>query len=318
MQADDCEILKTFNAFLTLLQHPNLGEQMTVENAMQAFNCAYFVEVAITNVQAKGMDSDLEKRLQEYRKLEGKSFSQTCSDLEKACDKLLERFLKDSHIPTEIVNEYLKVYTQYFGQDRLNVFLNRAISNSISTNMIVESLEELGVSLSHMEDDALIISWEMAIENGDQADVVRCINKMLNDGHISKLIYILTESCGNDAIKKLVIQSFISKVVENHSAICIAFGDIKKKSLLKLLQSDHDLCINFIDAIFYFGRNMQQVDGKWFSNYDFKYEHLCKIIKMLLNSPEVMHKLIYDRLSIAKTQPDSEIWSDVEKDILIL
>lgn len=317
MQANGYEFFETFDAFFTLLQNPSVGGQMTVENVAQAFNCAHFVEVAIAKIQAEGKECDLEKRLQEYRKLREKSFSQTCSDLEKACDKLLERYAKDCRIPTEIVDEYLKIYTQHFGRDRLNAFLNQVTKNSISTNMIIESLEELGIPLSHMEDEALIISWETAIANGDEADVIRCINKMLNDGYISKLIRIITESRDSSAIKKLVVQSFTSKVVEYHPAICIALADVKKRPLLKLLKGNHDFCMNFIDAIFYFGRNMRQVDGKWLSNYDFKYEHLCKIIKILLSGPNVIYELVYNRLSITKTQPDGEIWSDIERDFLI-
>lgn len=312
MQTDGSEFFETFDAFYTLLQNPNISKQVTVENVTQTFNCARFIEAAIAKVQAEEKVDDLEKCLQEYRRLEGKSPSHTCSDLAKACDKLLERYLKDSHLPTEIVDEYLELYTQHLGYDRLNVFLNQLINNSISTNIIIESLEELGVPLSHIENEALIMSWEMAITTGDKSGVVNCINAMINDGQISILISLITELRDDNVIRKLVQETFALKLIENHPAICITFTDIKKESLLKLLQ-DHNLCTNFIDAIFYFGRNMQQVDGDWLSDYNFKYEHLCKIIKILLNGPRVIYELVYNRLSVAKTQPDNKIWNDIER-----
>ncbi|XP_032662965.1 uncharacterized protein LOC116840406 [Odontomachus brunneus] len=312
MQTDDSEFFETFDAFYTLLQNPNVSKQVTVENVTQTFNCAHFIEAAIAKVQAEGKICDLEKCLQEYRRLEGKSLSHTCSDLAKACDKLLERYLKDSHLPTEIVDEYLKLYTQHLGYDRLNVFLKQLMNNSISVNIILESLEELGVSLSHIENEALIMSWEMAITAGDESGVINCINAMISDDQVSRLVCLITELHDDNVIKKLVQEIFTLKLIENHPAICIAFTDIKKELLLKLLQ-DHNLCTNFIDAIFYFGRNMQQIDGDWLSDYNFKYEHLCKVIKILLNGPRVIYELVYNRLSIAKTQPDNEIWSDIER-----
>lgn len=312
MQTNGSEFFETFDTFYTLLQNPNVSEQVTVENVTQTFNCACFIEAAIAKVQAEGKVSDLEKCLQEYRRLEEKSFSYTCSDLAKACDKLLECYLKDSNFPTEIVDEYLKLYIQHFGYDRLNTFLRQLINHSISISTIIESLEELGVPLSHMENEALIMSWEMAITTGDKNGVVNCINKMIDDGEVSKLICLITELHDDNVIRKLVQEIFVLKLVENNSAICTAFADVRKEVLLKLLK-DHNFCTNFIDAIFYFGRNMQQIDGNWLSDYEFKYEHLCKIIRILLNGPRVICELVYNRLSVAKTQPDSKIWNDIEK-----
>ncbi|XP_014488181.1 PREDICTED: uncharacterized protein LOC106751684 isoform X1 [Dinoponera quadriceps] len=317
MQANASEFFETFDAFHTLLQGPSVNKEITVENVTHAFNCARFVEIAIAKVQAEGKECDLEKYLQDYRRSEGRSLSHTCTDLAKACDKLLECYLKDSHLSTEIVDEYLKLYTQHLGYNRLKVFLNQLMSNSISINTIIESLEELGVPLSYMENEALIMSWEMAITNGDKTGVINRIHEMINDDQVSKLICSITLLHNDNAIGKLIKEILTSKLVENHPAICIAFADIKGKLLLKLLKNDHNFCINFIDAIFYFGRNMQQIDGDWLSDYDFKYEHLCKIIKTLLNGPPKICELVYNRLSIAKTQPDSTIWNDIEKLVLL-
>jgi len=315
MQTADSEIFNTIDAFLALLQSPTVSEQMTVENATQAFNCAHFVEITVAKVEAENKKLPFEKCLR--RKLERKLFPQnqniTCSDLEKACDKLLERYLKDSHISTEIVDEYLKLYTQHFGQDRLNAFLNQVISSSVATNMVIESLGELGISLSCMEDEALIMSWQMAIANGDQDEVMECINKMLNDSHVSRLVHLSVES--NDTIKKLIVQTFSSKLTDYDAEICVALANTEKKFLLRLLRDSTQFCLDFVDAIFYFGRNMYFVDGKWCSDFKFEYKHLCQTVKILLNGPRVIREKVYNRMSTVKTQPDSEIWSNVEADI---
>lgn len=317
MQATGSDTFKTIDAFLALLQSPTVGEHMTIENATQAFNCAHFVELAVAKVLAEDKQLLFEKCL--HRKLERKLFSQnrdvTCSDLEKACDKLLECYLKDSRIPTKIVDEYLKLYTQHFGQDRLNTFLNEIISNSVATNMVIESLAELGISMSSMEDEALIISWQMAIANGDRDEVVECINKMLNDGHVSRLVHLTIES-HDDVIKKLTVETFTSKLTDYDPEICIALVNTDKKLLLRLLQDSTQFYVDFVDAVFYFGRNMYLTDGKWCSDFKFEYKHLCQIVKILLNGPRIIREQVYNRISTVKTQPDSEIWSNVEADIL--
>ncbi|XP_070161439.1 uncharacterized protein [Polyergus mexicanus] len=316
MQAVDYEVFKTIDVFFTLLQSPIVSEQMTVENMIQAFNCAYFIEVTIKKIQAEKKILTFEEylRCKSERKLFPQNRNITCSDLEKACDKLLERYLKDSYIPTEIVDEYLKLYSQHFGCDRLNAFLNQVISKSLATNMVIESLEKLGVSLPNMEDEALIMTWRMAITNKDQSEVAKCINKMLNDGHVSRLVRLTIES-HDDVIRKLIIQIFSSKLIHYDPEICVGFANTEKKLLLKLLQ-DNCFCIDFIDAIFYFGRNMYLVDGKWCSDFKFEYKHLCKIMKILLNGPRVICELVYNRMSAVKTQPDNEIWNNIEMDIL--
>lgn len=316
MQAVGSDVFKAIDVFFTLLQSPIISEQMTVENMIQAFNCAYFVEVAIKKVQAENKKLTFEEylRCKPERKLFPYNRNITCSDLEKACDKLLERYLKDSYIPTEIVDEYLKLYSQHFGCDRLNAFLNQVMGKSLATNMVIESLEELGVPLSNMEDEALIMTWQMAIANEDQSEVTKCINKMLNDGHVSRLVHLTIKS-HDDIIRKLIIQIFSSKLIHYDPEICIAFVNTDKKLLLILLQ-DNRFRIDFIDAIFYFGRNMYLVNGKWCSDLKFEYKHLCKIIKILLKGPRVICELVYNRMSAVKNQPDNEIWNNIETDIL--
>ncbi|KAL0102975.1 hypothetical protein PUN28_018346 [Cardiocondyla obscurior] len=317
MQSAGSDIFKTIDTFIALLQSPTVSEEMTVENATQAFNCAHFVERTVEKLQAEDNELPFEKCLS--RKLERKLFLQNrnvaCSDLEKACDKLLECYLKDSRIPIEVLDEYLKLYAQNIGQDRLTIFLNETISNSIATNMIIESLEELGVPLSYMENEALIISWQIAIANGERDDVIECINKMLNDGYIPRLVHLTVES-HDDTIKNLVVQNFTPKLNDYDPEICVALIEkTEKKALLKLLQESIQFYVDFVDAVFYFGRNMYLTEGEWCSDFKFEYKHLCRIIKVLLNGPRVIREKVHSRISAVKTQPNNEIWSNVESDI---
>lgn len=315
MQDANSEFFKTIDVFFTLLQSP-VSEQTTVENVTRAFNCAYFIEVAIEKIRTEdenwrdSFDKCLSRKLE--RQLFPLNQNITCSDLEKACDKLLERYLKDSLISTEVIDEYLKLYTQKFDCDRLNACLKQMLSNSIATNVIIDSLQELGVPLSYMEDEALIMSWQMAIANRDKNEVTECINRMVNDGHVSRLMHLTIES-NDDVIRKLVVEIFTSKLVDYDSEICVALVNTEKKVLLKFLQNDTDFCIIFIDAIFYFSRNMYLVDGKWCSDVKFEYEHLCKIITILLNSPITIRQRVYNRILavIDCALPNSKIWKDI-------
>ncbi|XP_011862300.1 PREDICTED: uncharacterized protein LOC105558944 [Vollenhovia emeryi] len=317
MQAAASDLFKTVDAFLALLQNPVVGEQMTVENATQAFNCARVVELAVAKALAEDKKLLFEKclSLKLERKLPPQNRPVTCVDLEKACDRLLEYYLKDSRISTEVVDEYLKLYAQHCGQDRLTVFLSETMSSSVAVNTVVESLMELGVPLSSMEDEALIMSWQLAVVNGDRDEVAECIDKMLNEGHISKLVHLTVES-HDDTITRLAVQSFAPKLTDYDPEVCVALADTEKKSLLRLLQDSSQFYVDFVDAIFYFGRNMYLVDGKWCSNFKFEYKHLCQTVKILLNGPCAIRERVYNRISTVKTQPDSEIWSDVEADIL--
>ncbi|CAK9823447.1 hypothetical protein ANTRET_LOCUS1791 [Anthophora retusa] len=313
-EQDFHEILRMFDVFLALIENPSVSEEMNIENIGKTFDCARFIESTIAKAYEIGKENVLENNLRNNWMNRDRSNLYKCSELRNACDKLLEIYLKDTAISTDIVDEYLKLYIQYCGSDRLNDFLRHTLINGIYTNIIVESLEQLGVSTSDMQDDALIMSWELLIGNGNEYEVLECIYKMLNDGLHLKLIHLVVNLQDNSRIKKLITRLLSNKLVQNDATVCLAFANVGKKSLLKLMQKDSELYTNFLDSIFYFARCMKQVENYWISNCEFEYEHLVRIVQILLRGPAEISEIIYNRLQLVKTHPNGTIWHKIEKD----
>ncbi|XP_076165387.1 uncharacterized protein LOC143145686 isoform X1 [Ptiloglossa arizonensis] len=309
------EILKMFDIFLALLENSTLNKDFNTDNIVQAFQCAQFIESAITKAYEIGKENVLENHLHNHWLKENRSNLYMCSELKNACDKLLEVYMKDAAISNDIVDEFLKLYIQYCGSDRLNDFLRHIVINAVCTNVVIESFENLGVSDSDMQDEALIVSWELSIGNGNQYEVSECIHKMFEDGFHLKLIQFAVDLHDESKIKQLIIQLLSNKLVGNDVNICLALTNIKKKSLWKLMQSNSELYTNFLDAVFYFARYMKQVQNHWTSYSEFEYVHLLKVVRMLINGPAGISKIICNRMQLVKTHPNGTIWHRIEKDI---
>ncbi|XP_015593308.1 uncharacterized protein LOC107266863 isoform X4 [Cephus cinctus] len=184
------------------------------------------------------------------------------------------------------------------------------------SNAILQSLEELGVSASTLENEALIASWEEEVENGRQEQVTTCIVNMLEDGHISRIIEFLSEFHMNKKLDQLMETCISSKIINNDTTVFLAFIELNTTSLLNLLNNRDKLHISFIDALFYFARNMKYVGNKWISEQEVTYEHILKLMKVFLSDSRKVYDLIKGRLQLAKHQPDCSIWNDIEKDCL--
>lgn len=314
-ELDISKILKMFDVFLTLLENPTIGEQTNTENVIKAFQCARFIEAAIAKASELDKETVLESHLHKYWLKERRSILYNYSELKNACDKLLEVYLKDNTIPTEIVDELLKCYTQHCGTDRLNEFFKCTVINGICTNIVIESLEELGIPSSDMLDEALIMSWEAFVGNGKSYEVSECIHKMYLDGCVLKLVRFAANLDDEIKAKKLIVQFLSSKIAENDASVCLAFLNIKNVLLWKLIQSNSEFYLNFLDALFYFARHMKLVEQNWTSKYEFEYKHLLQMVKTLLNVPCEIAETIYKRVQLVKAQPNGAIWHDIEKDI---
>ncbi|KAL2712605.1 hypothetical protein V1478_018128 [Vespula squamosa] len=309
------QILQVFDKFLELLEDSHISTQVTKETVNKTFECAKFIEATVTKAYNEKMEDILENYLRQHWLKEKKTKIYKCSDLKCACDKLLEIYMKDTSISTTMVDEFLKLYIQSFGIDRLNNFLLCTLRNSVCTNMILESLEDIGLSMSKVEDEALIMSWEFDLENGQQMEVSQKITKILEDGHLSRLICLVINLHNKSKLKMLFMKCMSCKVIENDVLFCLDLINIEEKFFLKLLKDSPEFCINFVDAIFYFGRNMSKINNEWILDSTFNYNHLLKIIHRLLNGPNVVHDIVYNRLQLAKMQPDCTIWHSIEKDI---
>ncbi|XP_068984588.1 uncharacterized protein [Bombus flavifrons] len=314
-EADFLEVLKMFNTFLVLIENPRVSQETSIENVIKAFQCAQFIEVTIAKAYEIGKENVLDNNLHSHWLKESRSNLYKCSELKNACDKLLEVYLKDTNISTDIVDEFLKLYIQYCGNERFNDFLRRILVNGVCTNIVIESLEKLGVSALDMQDEALIISWESLISNGNEYEVLEYIHKMINDGFHSKLVHFAANLHNNSKSKALIVQVLSNRLVHNDTNVCLALIKVKQKLLWKLMQKYSEFYTNFLDSIFYFARHMKQVENQWISNCEFKYEHLLKVIEVLLNGPTEISEIMYNRMKLVKTHPNGTIWHKIEKDI---
>ncbi|XP_046822530.1 uncharacterized protein LOC124425753 [Vespa crabro] len=309
------QILHVFDKFLELLENSHISTQVTKETVNKTFECAKFIEATVTKAYNEKMEDILENYLRQHWVKEKKTKIYKCNDLKCACDKLLEIYMKDTSISTTIIDDFLKLYIQSFGIDRLNNFLLCTLRNSTCTNMILESLEDIGLSMSKIEDEALIMSWEYDLENGQQMEVSQKITKILEDGHLSRLIPLFINLHNKSKLKMLFMKCLSCKVIENDVLFCLALINIEEKSFLSLLKDSSEFCINFVDTIFYFGRNMSKINNEWILDSTFNYNDLLKIMHRLLNGPNVVHEIVHSRLQLAKMQPDCTVWHSIEKDI---
>lgn len=309
------QILHVFDKFLELLENSYISTQVTKETVNKTFECAKFIEATVTKAYDEKMEDIMENYLRQHWLKEKRTKIYKCDDLKYACDKLLEIYMKDTSISTAIVDDFLKLYVQSFGIDRLNNFLLYTLRNSTCTNMILESLEDTGLSMSNIEDEALIMSWEFDLESGQQMEVSQKITKILEDGHLSRLIHLFINLHNKNKLKMLFMKCLSCKVIENDVPFCLALINIEEKFFLRLLKDSSEFCINFVDAIFYFGRNMSKINNEWVLDSTFNYNHLLKIMHRLLNGPNVIHEIVNSRLQLAKMQPDCTVWHCIEKDI---
>ncbi|XP_015593306.1 uncharacterized protein LOC107266863 isoform X2 [Cephus cinctus] len=290
--SDFINLARIFDHYLMILENPHVGKQVTIDNIAQMFKCCSIVETAIAMVRETGKETLLENHLQERWRLQQRSRIYKLSDIEFALDKMLEVCLKDLSIPI------------------------KAVDKIVGINAILQSLEELGVSASTLENEALIASWEEEVENGRQEQVTTCIVNMLEDGHISRIIEFLSEFHMNKKLDQLMETCISSKIINNDTTVFLAFIELNTTSLLNLLNNRDKLHISFIDALFYFARNMKYVGNKWISEQEVTYEHILKLMKVFLSDSRKVYDLIKGRLQLAKHQPDCSIWNDIEKDCL--
>ncbi|XP_012141370.2 ubiquitin-fold modifier 1 isoform X1 [Megachile rotundata] len=314
-EVDFLEIQKMFDTFLVLLENPAVYEEISIQDTVKAFQCAQFIETTIAKAQEVGKEEILENNLHNYWSSKGRLNLYKCSELKNACDKLLEVYLKDSTISVDIVDEFLKLYIEYCGISRLNDTLKHILINGVCTNIIIESLIELGVSTCNMQDEALVMSWELLISNNNEHQVLECIHKMFNDGLYSKLTEFAVNLYDNSKVKQIIVQLLSDKLMQNDVNVCLALANISDKSLRKLMQKNLELYTNFLDTIFYFARHMIQDQNHWVSDCEFKYDHLVKVVKILLNGPDEISKIIYKRVQLVKAQPNGTVWCKIEKDI---
>lgn len=309
------EILRMFDIFVTTIENPIVFKEMRTEDALKSFQCAQFIEFTISRACEIGKENALQNNLHKHWLKQGKSNFYKCSEFKKACDKLLEVYSKDDVVSIDMVDELFKLYVQHCGNERLNEFLKRTLFNGVCTNVIIESLEKLGIDTLDVQLDALIMSWELSIGRGEEDEVSDRILKAVNDGFHSRLVQVAVGLQNNSKIKELIIAILRDKLVKNDVNVCLALVDLKGPQLCKLMTSNWELYMNFLNYLFCLARSMERVDNHWVSECEFEYEHLVKVIEMLLAGPPQISKVVRSRMKLIMKQSSCTIWRDIQNDI---
>lgn len=308
------EILKVFDIFLNTLGNVGTSVQLTKDQINKAFSYGQFIEATILRARQEGKLQALDNHFNYHCLKKKYPTSFKASDLESACDKLLEFNLKNSNVSIEVLDEFFKLYTRQCGSNRLDEFLKRMIVTSLNTNQIINGLEEIGISHFNMEKEALIMNWENEIEFGNTTGVDESLNKMCEHNLSSQLVQFLLTLPDDNKVHQAILKVIKSKIMCNDASVCLALLDMDNTSLVNYLKNDTEFFIYFLDAVFYFGRNMKKLNNQWTSNSEFKYEHLVKTMKSLLNNSGGIYDMTNDRLQLVKKQDNTSIWHDIEND----
>ncbi|XP_033211896.1 uncharacterized protein LOC117169574 [Belonocnema kinseyi] len=309
------EIIEIFDAYLNMLERPIITENTAEENLSKAFGCCQLIENIISKVyqeeKALFFEDNLNYRLSE----KGRCNTFKCSDFEKACDKMLENYLKDSRVPTSSIDILFNHYTRHRGQERLSGFLKHTLTNSMCINSILKSVVELGLPVSDLHEQALLATWEEETCKGKMNEVGKCIDKILDDSHVLRLVNLALKNDINSETKKVIMKKLTSRAFKNDPHFFRDFMKVDAKSLMQLLIDNSEFCVNFLDAVFYFGRNMTFEDGNWISEEGIEYNDIAKIFRILLEGSNDVSNQTKERLDLAK-EMDGKVWECIEKDCI--
>ncbi|KAG8039902.1 hypothetical protein G9C98_000631 [Cotesia typhae] len=296
MAGDFEEILKTFDAYLSLLE--NINQKMTSENITKAFNVSLFVEAVVIRAKDDNKLREFESNLHGYWNSVKRIRLYTCTELQFASDRLLEVFLKDKKIPRDVIDKLLHLYVQHCGHDRLNKFFSSLLTDTLAANALLTSLVEIGLPTETIEDEARTIAWDHEVSCGKEEQVDQLIQLMFVDGNIKKVLSTFDSLSADSPAKKLILSNLSRYAHDYDVPVCLALVDVERKLMGKLLE-DCDFNYNFIDAIFYFGRNMSWDGSAWKSDNSFSYLHLVKVIRKLLNISDDVNRVVADRLQLS-------------------
>ncbi|XP_057342259.1 uncharacterized protein LOC130678794 isoform X1 [Microplitis mediator] len=308
------EIIKTIDTYISLIEKKN--SKITIENISKAFDVSLFVEATVARAKDDNKLKIFESNLHGYWSTKKRTRLYTCTELQLACDRLLEVLLKDSKTTRDIIDKLLHLYVQHCGHDRFNIFIETLLTDTLAANVLLNSLVDIGLPIETIEDEARTIAWDHEASCGRHEQVDQLIQLMVIDGRVDKVLDTFSSLNTDSPARKLILNN-LSKYTHDYDVpVCLAITDVDKK-LLRLLLDDCDFKNNFIDAIFYFGRNMNWDGSTWKADHSFSYLHLIKIIRKLLFVSDEINKVIADRLQLAKAQIDGSIWVEVERDCLL-
>lgn len=306
------DVLEVFATFCKIIDEPCLTEIMEKQDFVKIYDCCEFIENFVTKVREQKKEVEFEKYLNHRL-----STSYECLDFAKASDKVLEILMKDPRVSTRKIDTLFSVYIQRFGQERFRKFLDSTLKDAMFANFLLNSLIEEQVPISELRDDAIFFSWDKQVTNGKIIEVAQCIDNMLDDNQVSKLI----DACLNSGIraktKNLIMERFTLRAFENNGKFFQEILKVEPASLVRILQENGKFCTNFLDTVFYFGRSMFLEEGKWISEEGVQYEDIAKIFRILLTESNEISCQTQRQLNIAK-EMDGNFWEEIERDCVRL
>lgn len=310
------EVFKTIDFYYEVIENPDDIEMMDTNHMRKTFQACVSIESAMKKIQELKKETEFESHLSAMMLKKKKTIQYRCSNLANACDKMLEFFLTQKNFPTEMCDQLLKMYVQQCGSVRLEVNINRILTNCMQTNKILQLFKDLELPESDIEDEILIASWEYEIKIGKRKKVADCVVDMFNKEQIPRLIELAYKSETGSAVNLMILDYFVNKLADNNIPLCLELKDTRKKVLTKLMIDSSKFQDSFIDATFYIGRSMEcNEEEEWFTETGFFYEDLKNMIKALLDGPEEVYKLTVDRIMLGKEL--DAVWEDIERDCIL-
>lgn len=307
-------IFEMFDRYLVFLECPSACKKININNVKKIFDCSRFIETTIARLKNEGNTINFEEHLHGHWSEQKRTKLYTCKEFEFASDKLLQVLMKNSDISTPIVDKYLNLYVENFSRKRLNNFLDNLLTNSLLNNSLLKSLVDCGLDKEKFDNDIRLAEWRDCVSRGKYDEVSECIDQMINNGQINTIFNYTQELEQDNPLKKLILQTIMKRTDENNTEICLLISQLSDE-LLTIICDDYDFRNSFVDAIFYFGRNMDKNGDRWIASHGFSYDNLVKIIKKMLNLSDDIVELVERRLRLAKMHTNNEIWKSVDKDI---
>lgn len=307
------KILKVIEIYLEIIENPEVLDKVDIDVMKRTFEACIYIEDVISKVEEEKKEIEFDSHLSAWFTKKKKAIIYKCSDLKNACDKMLERFLIKEQITVEIIDELLKIYIQQCGNVRLELVINHILSHSMQSNSILQFFQKTEVDI---EDQVLIASWEQEIKTGNKKKVIEYLIDMFDKELIPKLIRLAYEAEKTNPVNALILNFFGKKLEDNHEELYTELKNSQSKILLKLLMDSSKFQISFIDTTFYLGRTMDlNDDEEWVTGTGFSYDDLKSIINVLLDGPEEIHKLVVERIKLAKEL--DAVWEAIEQDCIL-
>lgn len=298
--------------YVELLENETAQSKLTLANVDKAFELSRYVEAAVLEARKEAKEVAFDAHLRSAWSRMDRSVVYCLNDLEFACDKMLETYLKTPKIPIEIVDKLLDLYFRHCGRERLGKFMDNLLTNCMLNNFTLELLGDLRVEESEIKGKAIFADWEFKIKCNRHNDVTRLIDQSLERGKLRDLIKLVGEERGGE-LERRVYEDLIYRAHVNDIPLFIAVSNLDKQSFSSLLKNP-ELSSKVVETIFYLCKNMtRNEDGEWRFR-EIEYNHIVKTVQSLIRGSREKEIAIKKKIREQKALNESRIWTTLEID----